>query len=336
MIKSKPLFIRSAALTGYRNLATELGLDSNALLRSFKIDTRAIEDPDQFISLHSYVELLELSANLAKCPDFGLRLSRGWDIRTLGPIGLLALNEPDVEQALLTISKYLYLHNEGLHLTVDVMDELSRLSCHIDITTLHSLKQSAELSVGVGVNVLRLLLGVEWNPTDVYFAHAAPKDTSLYRLIFRAPIYFNQEFNGLVFRVEELHKPLRAADDLMHRYLLQYITSLDKKHGDDIVSKTRRVICDLISSGRCSKVLVAGYLSMNPRTLQRKLNEQGCSFKQLVEETRATLAAQHLTDSRKPITEVAELLGYSDLSAFSRFFHRVHGVSPSNWRRNGP
>jgi AraC-like DNA-binding protein len=336
MSNSRLLFIRSAALTGYHELATEFGITPNALLRSLSIDPRAGRDPDQLISLRSYVSLLDLSAELAKCPDFGLRLSQGWGIKTLGPIGLLALNEPDVEQALLTISKYLYLHNEGLRLTVDVLDELSRLSCHIDIdvAAFSSTRQSMDLSVGGGVNILRLFLGDGWNPLEAYFTHSAPADTSLYRRIFRAPVYFNQEFNGLTFKTEQLNKPLRAADDLMRKYLLRYITSLDNKHGDDIVSKTRRIICDLLSSGRCSKAMIAGYLSMNPRTMQRKLHEHGYNFKQLTEETRATLAAQHLTDSRKPITEIAELLGYSDLSAFSRFFQRVHGVSPSNWRRN--
>lgn len=333
MFKSKPLFIRSAALTGYRTLATELGLAPNALLRSLNLDTRALEDPDQLISLQSYVELLELSANLAKCSDFGLQLSRGRGIKALGPIGLLALNEPNVEQALLTISKYLYLHNEGLRLTVDVMDELSQMSCHIDVALSASVRQSAELSVGVGVNILRLLLGDDWNPLDVHFAHSPPPDISSYRRIFRSPVYFNQEFNGLTFKTEQLKKPLRDADNLTRKYLLQYINSLDRKHGDDIVSKTRGIICDLLSSGRCSKELIAGYLSMNPRTLQRRLQDQGCSFKQLTEEARATLAAQHLADSRKPLTEIAEILGYSDLSAFSRFFHRAYGVSPSDWRR---
>jgi AraC-like DNA-binding protein len=74
-------------------------------------------------------------------------------------------------------------------------------------------------------------------------------------------------------------------------------------------------------------------MAMDSRTLQRKLQNQGYSFKQLTDEVRASLAAQHLSNSNKPLTEIAEILGYSELSAFSRFFQRIYGKSPSEWRR---
>lgn len=332
MPESKPLFIRSAALLGYRELAAEFGVDPNALLRTLRIDRRALDDPDQFISSRSFVELLELSSGLAKCPDFGLRLSQGRGFKVLGPVGLLALNEPDVGKALHTISSHLHLHNEGLRFKIDVMDELAQLSLAIDMDSLRSTRQTVELAVGVGVNLLRMLLGSDWNPIDVYFAHSAPLDTSLHRRIFQAPVYFKHEFSGFTFHAEDMNKPLRDADALTHKYLLSYINSLERQHGDNLVSKTRRVIFDLISSGRCGKTLIAGYMAMDPRTLQRKLKAQGCSFKQLTEDVRATLAAQYLSDSRKTLTEIAEVLGYSELSAFSRFFQRVYGKSPSEWR----
>lgn len=325
--------IRSGALLGYHDLAAQFGLNANALLRSVKIDPKAFENHEKMISSQAFVELLEVSAEAAKCPDFGLRLSLNRGIKTLGAIGLLSLNEPNVERALQTISQYLHFHNEGLRVRMEVAAEASNLSFTSEFGSPRSTKQTVEMSLGVGVQFLRMLLGPEWNPIEVCFAHSAPPDMALYRRIFRAPVRFDQGFNGLILYTEEFKKPIRNADDMMRKYLLCYIDSLDSKHGDDIVSKTRRIINDLLSSTRCSKTLIAKYMGIDARTLQRKLGARGYTFKGLMDEVRASLSAQHLANSKKSLTEIAEILGYSEVSAFSRFFQRIYGSSPSMWRR---
>lgn len=332
-MKARIFFIRGAALIGYRQLAVQVGLNPNTMLRRLKIDRKALVEPDILISSQAFVELLELSAALSGCSDFGLRLSQDRGVKSLGPIGLLALNEPDVEHAVSTMSNYLHLHNEGLRFRLETMGEISRLCFYSEFGTPRSTRQVVELSLGVAVSFFRLLQGEGWNPIDIYFCHSAPSDTATHRRLFRAPIHFDQEFNGLTFASAVLKEPIRSADDLTHKYLLSYIRSLDTRHGDDIVSKTRRVVIDLVSSGRLSKEVVARYMGIGPRTLQRKLEEHGYTFKQLTDEVRASLASQHLSNSHKPLTEVAELLGYSELSAFSRFFQRIFGKSPSDWRR---
>jgi AraC-like DNA-binding protein len=333
MIKSNPLFIRSASLTGYRDLATQLGLDTNSMLRRVRIDAKSLHDPDKLILSQSFVRLLELSADAAKCPDFGLRLSRGRGMNALEPIGLLALNEPDVERAVFTMAKYLHIHNEGLRLETQIKDEVTRFIVTPEFGSPHSSKQVIELSLGVAVDFLRMLLGRDWNPIAVYFVHSAPADTSSHRRIFRAPLHFDQESNGLALYTNKLKVPIRNANELMHKYLLRYINSLATRHGDDIVSKTRHIIRDLLGSGRCGKTVVAGLQAMDPSTLQRKLQAQGYTFKSLLDEIRVSVATEHLSNSMKPLTEIAEILGYSELSAFSRFFQRMFGASPSKWRR---
>jgi AraC-like DNA-binding protein len=125
---------------------------------------------------------------------------------------------------------------------------------------------------------------------------------------------------------------VRNADEFTRKYMLSYIQSIERQHGDDLVSLTRRVIGDIVSSGRCNKTLIAGYMAMEPRTLQRRLAAQGYSFRQLIEEVRGAMVLQLIADSQKSFSEIAEMVGYSELSAFSRFFQRIYGKSPSEWR----
>lgn len=333
MDKSKSLLLRSAALSGFAELALEFGLNPGALLRLARIDRKAINDPDKYISSSAFDTLLELSSKLSSCPDFGLRLSLGRDIRILGPVGLLALNEPNVKEALSVLSRHLPLHNEGLRTKYDVENGLVRMIFSKESDFPSSVSQAIELTIGVAVNFFRSLLGSAWNPLEVCFLHAAPLDSSLHRRIFRSPVYFNHGFNGIIFPEADLEKATHGADEQIRKYMAQYIDSIEEVIGNDLVAKTLKVINEFISSGRCSKTLIAQCMAMEPQTLQRKLKFQGRSFKQLMEQARGTLAAQYLSDSQKTISEIAELLGYSELSAFSRFFQRTYGATPSGWRQ---
>ena len=337
MADYKLKFMQSTVLGGYRELALKLGLNPIALLRRLNIDRRALTDPDLLIPTRSFVELLEISAILANCPNFGLQFSMGHGAKVLGPLGILALNEPNVGQTLATISHNFHLYHEGLDAQFIIVDGVAQMSLIVDLVLLSSTRQIAEFSIGVGVNHMRMLLGNEWNPADIYFTHPAPADISLHQQVFKSPIHFKQDFSAWTFDEDDAKKTVLNADDLTRRYMLRYIKSIEELHGNDLVSITRRVIRDLLSSGRCDKTLTSRHMAIAPRTLQRKLSEQGYSFRQLIEEVRATLAVQLISNSHKPLSEVAEMVGFSELSAFSRFFQRIYGKSPSSFRsENSP
>ena len=327
--------VRSAGLAGYRELVRQLGETPERLLREVGIDSQALDDPDRLVSYRAFIDLLELSAERTGCGEFGLRLSQKQGLVTLGPVGLLARQEPDVRHAVGALLRHMHLHAEGL--VVRLGEDGGRASVMLDfaIPGLRATRQVTELSVGMGLNMIRLLLGTGWAPDSVYFAHAAAADPAVHRRLLGAPVYFDWEYSGYAFPADLLDRPIRDADDDLHRYLSRYIDGLEAQHGDDVVSKTRRLIQDLVSTGRCAAPLVARYLTMDTRTLQRRLRAHGTSFKALTEEVRANLAARHLRESRKSLTEIAELLGYSELSAFTRSFRRWFGQPPTPWRAAG-
>jgi AraC-like DNA-binding protein len=78
---------------------------------------------------------------------------------------------------------------------------------------------------------------------------------------------------------------------------------------------------------------IATRMGSSPRTIQRQLQDHGASFKQLVDDVRLSMARRHLADASVSLTDAAFLLGYSDLSAFSRAFRRWTGQSPQDYRR---
>jgi AraC-like DNA-binding protein len=78
---------------------------------------------------------------------------------------------------------------------------------------------------------------------------------------------------------------------------------------------------------------VAKKLGLGPRTLQRRLKEYGADFKTLVDDTRRRFSLNYLRDRKHTLTEIAYLLGYSEVSAFNRAFKRWTGSTPSDYRR---
>jgi AraC-like DNA-binding protein len=89
-----------------------------------------------------------------------------------------------------------------------------------------------------------------------------------------------------------------------------------------------------LPAGQVTIERVAEHLQVSPRTLQRYLQTEDTSFQALLDDTRQALATRYLRDSSLNLTQLAALLGYADLSTFSRAFRRWNGISPQQWQRS--
>ena len=97
-------------------------------------------------------------------------------------------------------------------------------------------------------------------------------------------------------------------------------------------AQVRRVILAELADG-AEEEAVARALHVSRRTLQRRLADDGTSFRLVLEDLRKELAERYLKDPGNSIVEVAFLLGFSDQSSFHRAFQRWTGASPGRWRR---
>ena len=97
--------------------------------------------------------------------------------------------------------------------------------------------------------------------------------------------------------------------------------------------KVKTAFLDLLPSGEISFDRVARRLHMSGRTIQRRLREEGTSFKKLLDEARRELAEEYIRDPRFTLLEVAFILGYSDYSSFSHAYKRWTGTAPSKTKK---
>ena len=127
--------------------------------------------------------------------------------------------------------------------------------------------------------------------------------------------------------------PTRLADEAMARHAHHLMRLLPLASGPEpIGDKVRRTISLLLPSGRATVDQVAAQLGLSARSLQRRLDEEGLQFAELLNGVRQELATAYLANSERPVTSVAALLGYASPSSFTRWFAGVFGVSPQAWR----
>ena len=102
--------MRASSLRGYMTLMRQLGADPLPALRRQRIAPESLQDDDALIPMRAGMQLLEASAALTGCPDFGLRLAQHRDIGVLGPLAIAIQNAPTVGQAVDYCIRYLFMH----------------------------------------------------------------------------------------------------------------------------------------------------------------------------------------------------------------------------------
>ena len=184
------------------------------------------------------------------------------------------------------------------------------------------------------MSVLRVNYQQELAPAAVDLTHPKPEKSSSYYEFFQSPIRFNSS-------IAALHIPLNVVDqrlpghneqmDLVGQQLItEYLESLEDLN---LTSRVKKCIVERLPSGDATVDNIASELYLSTRTLQRMLQQEGVSFLQLLNDTRRDLAISYVRDRKMDLTEVAFLLGFSELSTFSRSFKRWTGTSPAQYRK---
>ncbi|MGU7784355.1 AraC family transcriptional regulator ligand-binding domain-containing protein [Burkholderia sp. PU8-34] len=255
------------------------------------------------------------------------------DVAELGAVGLLIRDQATLRDSLDVLMRYVALLNDALSLAVEehgdrVIIREAVIAGHAHQPT----RQRVELALGVMVRLIRQLLKPDWQPRRVCFEHPAPRDVRTHLRFFGPCIEFDRDFNGIVCAKAGLDARNSSADPAMVRYAQQLLGTSARPHQATMLEDVRRTILLLLPSGRCGIEQVAEHLGVVCRTIQRRLAEHGRSFSSIVNDVRKELASRHVTESDRPLTEVATLLGFSAPSEFSRWYHGQFGCSAKESR----
>lgn len=326
--------VRAAVLTNFFEVARDLGLNPQGVLRKVGLSRALLQDPDQRIPSRAAVALLEEAALAAHCPNFGLRMAESRQLSNFGAVSLLISHQPTLRAALRATIEYRHLLNETLSMQIE--DAGPMVIVREEVVADMPSRQATELAIGVLFRLCAALLGPRWRPHSVCFTHEAPPDLSLHRRLFACRLEFGAEFNGIVCAAADLDAPNPSADPAMARYAQRFLETLPRVNEYSTVLEVRKAIYLLLPMGRATIESVAQGLGLSVRTLQRQLEEGEASFSGLINEVRRDLVQRYMDNRRYSIGRIAELLGYSTHSAFTRWFTAQFGSAPAVWRARRP
>ena len=333
-MRRTPLISLTAA-TGLLEAIEAAGGNPEQIARSVGLTPAAVSKPDGFIPCAQFARLLDEAARAIGDDCFGLHFGERFNPKDVGPIAYVIMNSPTIEAGFRNAGRYLSVHNQAAKVSFSVDGRFAYARHLLVDPAIEAPRQHNEYSMAVALNMIRLMAGSGWAPLETHFAHPDPGQHSEQARVFGAPVSFGRDANAFVIEREFLDRQVPAADQRLYptlrRYLDEVLTEVPRE--DDLLASVRRAVAESMRHGDPGLTTVGERVAMGPRTLQRRLKDQGVEFKALVDDTRRLFALTYLRNPDHTLAEIAYLLGYSEVSAFNRAFRRWTGSTPSEYRR---
>jgi AraC-like DNA-binding protein len=170
---------------------------------------------------------------------------------------------------------------------------------------------------------------------ECWFVHAQPKNLAAYVEAFAgAKLRFNAPSFGFSFSAQVLEHPLTSSDPKLHQIVHRYADLMlaELPSTQTLAGDIRRMLPGELARSKADAASVARKLHVSVRTLGRRLEEEGTSFKVLLNDVRRELALNMLVRGEMPIADVARQLDFADVSTFHRAFRRWTGQTPATYR----
>jgi AraC-like DNA-binding protein len=331
--------IRAAGLRGLPALIDDLGGSGAVLLARFGVDTAALETDDAVIGSLAVSRIMEAAAAELACPDLGLRLAARQDIAVLGPLAIAIENSATLGDALDCAIRFLFVHSPALTVA-KIPDPSGRpgvVALRIASTEIDRLPpQASGHGLGLLHRITVMLNGGRYGLRSVHLPHRPLAPVGRYTEFFGADVRFEQA--AALLRVPRglLDTSVAGGSNRMLREVaLDYMRSHFPPPGRVVGERVRQLVTQSLGTSPVGIAAVGRLLRTHPRTLQRRLAEEGTSFDRILDDARRQTAYRLITTTDASFAQVTAMVGLAEQSALSRAVRRWYGVSPRELRREG-
>ncbi|WP_028746376.1 AraC family transcriptional regulator [Rhizobium mesoamericanum] len=314
-------------------LAVEhVGVPPAALLRQARLPATLHLNGQGLVTTSQFFAIWRALEELTGDPGLGIKLVESADTSVHPPSSLAAFYAKDFRDGLSRIARFKRLCTpEQLHFTEEGGE------CTVVFAWIYATEPEPSIAVDVDFATLvelgRRGTGQRLTPVRVELQRPDPKSDA-HRAYFGCPIRYSAGRNSLVLKSTDLDRPFPGHNPELLELLTPALASAlgEIQARSSIREQVKIVLKRSLASGRPELSDVAFEMGMSERTLQRRITDEGATFRELLVEARQELGRQLLSDPSAEIDEVACLLGYQDTSSFYRAFRDWEGVTPSRWR----
>lgn len=323
--------IRSATLIGFSEAAKEVGLNPEEILNSVGLDSKCLDDPDTLISMDSFFNALASAAELSGSSDFGVRAASHRGVPDLGPVTLLMREAETVEEAISYYSTHIAMHADGFIVQIENQFDAPVIIVQLRGGTQEASIQASQFAAAGVTMTIRWLTGRNFQPEMVSFSHAKPKNAKFSPGFFNCPVSYNQIVSGIVVRREDWVRPVLTSTPYLRKQALKYLAPALLSQ-DNFSTRVGRLIGQTLDDGECSASVIATYLNIDRRTLNRRLSKENETFSSVLQKVRVDITLRYITNEDFPLTDLAGMTGFFGLSSFSRWFQTTFKCSATTWR----
>jgi AraC-like DNA-binding protein len=324
-------------LTSYWGLTRSLGGDPAMLLAEAGIALSSLHRSGGKVPLRAAANLLEISARVLGCSDFGMRLAeRQNGASIMKPVDRLISNAPTLGDANRYVTSQMQAYSPGICATLerDTERKMHFLGVELLLDGFVAYAQLAEQIVLLIQTTTLALTGGGARVREVWFSHPRVSRLATYSRRFGVHVRFGQPITGAFLTDADLNCELVDRDPRIFAAESRWAAAQFPDQPPGIAVQVRQAIMRTLAEENCTRAHVAASLGMHTRTLQRRLCGVGISFEALRDEVRRSLAARYLARGDLCLAEIVDRLGYSEPAVLSRSCRRWFAATPSELRRN--
>ena len=333
-VRPVPVSVSVRSVRPVLGYLTSRGYDTRQLLHDAGVDSANLRDAEARIPHVAAVAVWDAARDLTGDATIGIHVAEAIRPGIFGALEYALRTSPTLGRGIERLCRYHHVYHDVAEVALEVRGEHAALSHRLPLPG-GAPRTVAEFILTGWLVVARQATGAECAPAEVRFPFPEPTDTSEHQRVFRAPLRFNHDRSELVWPRQTLDLPMLAADAMLQpivegqvRAQLESLPS-----GESATDAVRRSLAQELCDGEPTLERVATRLHMSARTLHRRLDDEGASFRRVLAEARRELAERHLSDSQLAVCEIAFLLGFSEPSAFRRAFKRWTGQQPAAFRQ---
>lgn len=312
------------------------GVDAQRLMAEAGFQASWLGDAEARMPLAVEERLWDRAAELSGDPLFGLRAAAAIRPGAFDVLDYAVRTAPDLRSALQRLARYNRLVHDLATFEVIPDGAAVRIVHRFDGTGERPCRQAAEFTLASLVVVASQISAQPVQVLAVEFAHPAAGDAEAFRAVFGVVPRFEAAVSCLTLAADLLDRPVPAADPALSRIVTAHAEQLLCAHvpvHEGVAAQVRRQLAEGMASGPMTLKQIAHRLHLSERSLQRRLDDEGTRFTELVDEVRRELALRYVADERLALGEVAYLLGFAEPSPFHRAFKRWTGTTPAAARR---
>jgi AraC-like DNA-binding protein len=312
---------------------SEFGVDLGELLEAAGVRKDIFDDRENLIPYPAFGRLLSECEKRSNCEHINLLISQHTRLADMGLAGQIALCAENAGEGLRRLVDHFNLHSSATTVSLITLGKFTRFVYAI---AEHGMTSTRQLQLGamvVGYNVLRDLFGSAWLPTVITVASRPPANLRPVQKFFNAPLRFDSDESAVVFETRWLDQRLPPVDPLVRHQVESEARVRRAEILGDLPATLRRILRKQLIIGDCSMDQIAAMLRIHRRTLDRRLQEHGTQYGELLESVKYDIARQLLRDTGLHVQQVAETLHFSSAANFATAFRRWAAMTPSEYRR---